>query len=296
MNPREEGFLLLTSGLGRQDRHPLTVPQFRNLADRASGHKAERPDRDLSCEDLMQLGYGREMAQRIVCLLGDTKLLREYLHTGEKLDCVPITRVSEGYPPVLRKRLGLDSPGCLWAKGNLSLLPKKAVALVGSREIRPENAAFAAEVGRQAALQGYVLVSGNARGADRIAQRACLEAGGSVISVVSDPLYRQQPGGRELFLSENGYDEPFSTPRALSRNRVIHALAEVTFVAQCEKEQGGSWDGSVKNLRFHWSPVCCFDDGSEAASLLCRMGASEVSVEDLKDLAAFCIDDPGLFD
>ena len=40
--------------------------------------------------------------------------------------------------------------------------------------MRQENRTFAEEVGRQAALQGLTLVSGNARGADRAAQESCV--------------------------------------------------------------------------------------------------------------------------
>ena len=101
---------------------------------------------------------------------------------------MPITRVSDGYPLLLRKRLGLDSPGSLWIKGDASLLSQPAVSLVGSRDLNEPNREFAREVGRQAALQGYVLISGNARGADRTAQESCLNAGGRVISVVADEL------------------------------------------------------------------------------------------------------------
>ena len=87
------------------------------------------------------------------------------------------------------------------------------VALVGSRELREENWKFAAEVGRQAALQGYVLVSGNARGADRTAQEACLAAGGKVICVVADDLWKQPLRENILYLSEDDFEEGFSAQR-----------------------------------------------------------------------------------
>jgi len=152
---------------------------------------------------------------------------------------------------------------------------------VGSRDLKDENRAFAEEVGRQAALQGYVLVSGNARGADKAAQNACLALGGRVISVVADELAKQPLLERVLYLSEDGYGEGFSSQRALSRNRVIHALGTRTFVAQSGLKMGGTWDGTVKNLRFGWSGVWCYDDGSEAVKLLSQMGANLIKVEEL---------------
>ena len=281
MNPRERGFLLLSSHLGDPDRKPLTAPQLRLLAERMQSAERPETDRELTQRDIMALGYRVDFADHVVKLLADEQLLDYFVSRGIKADCVPISRVSEGYPLILRKRLGLDSPGCLWARGDASLLSEPTVSLVGSRELNEENYRFAAEVGRQAALQGYTLVSGNARGADKTAQESCLAAGGKVISVVADELCKHPIRKNVLYLSEDGYNEPFSAQRAISRNRVIHALGLKTFVAQSSLKTGGTWDGTVKNLRHHWSDVFCFDDGSESMELLSRMGARLIGMKDL---------------
>lgn len=284
MNAGERGFLLLTAQLGNPYRKPLTDAQLRMLTQRMRFVQKSVEERDLCPQDLMALGYGREMAERIVSLLQDEEPLRWYLRQGEVANCVPVTRISPQYPKTLRQRLGEKSTGCLWAKGNLELLRYRAVSLVGSRDLNPVNTEFAREVGRQAAVQGYVLVSGNARGADREAQNACLEAGGAVISVVADELASKVPNDRMLYLSEDGFDLPFSAQRALHRNHVIHALGDKVLVAQAALRTGGTWDGTAKNLRYGWSPVYCFQDGSEAARMLVQMGAESVTLEQLSDL------------
>lgn len=285
MNAREEGFLLLGSTLGNPERKILTTAQLRSLAARAAAMERPTEDRELTVSDLTAMGYGPEMADRILGLLAETQLLHHYLVRAKQADCVPLTRVSEGYPAQLRRRLGLDSPGVLWAKGDLSILERPRIALVGSRDIAASNAEFAAEAGRQAARQGFALVSGNARGADRIAQNACLAAGGSVISVVADELAKQECRKNVLYLSEEGFDCPFTSARALSRNRVIHALGEKVLVAQCSPGIGGTWSGTVRNLKENWSFVFCFRDGSDAAVQLEQMGAELISFSDLAALA-----------
>ena len=284
MTGPERGFLLLTSHLGNPKRKPLSVVQFRRLAERMQGMGQSMEDRDVGTGDLLALGYGPEMAERIFALLSEEELLEHYLKKAGRLGCRPITRISPDYPLVVRKRLGLDSPGCLWARGAVELLKEPTISLVGSRELQEENWRFAAEVGKQAALQGYALVSGNARGADRTAQESCLDHGGRVISVVADELWKQPNRENVLYLSEDGYDEIFSSCRALSRNRVIHALGLKTFVAQTGLKTGGTWDGTVKNLRFGWSPVFGFRDGSESMELLFQMGATPVEPEQLKSV------------
>ncbi len=295
MTGPERGFLLLTSHLGDPNRRVLTTAQMRTLADR-SWHLEAAEERELEVKDVIALGYGPDMAQRIVSLLSQEEQLDYYLRRAAQQGCVPLTRISQGYPMIVRRRLGLDSPGVLWAKGDVSILDRPRVALVGSRELLPENRAFAREAGRQAALQGYVLVSGNARGADKTAQDACLEAGGQVIAVVADDLRRHEARENVLFLSEESYDQEFSSLRALSRNRVIHSLGEKTLVAQCSLETGGTWDGTVKNLKALWSPVFAFQDGSAVAERLFQLGAQPVSLEDLPQMNRWTGHNISIFD
>ena len=283
MTGAERGFLLLSSHLGNPERKPLTTAQLRTLADRMRYVPRLPEERELMVSDLTALGYRSDMARRILALLNEEELLDHYLTRGVRQGCVPITRVSREYPVILRQRLGLDSPGCLWAKGDVSILNTPAIALVGSRDLNPENKAFAEAVGREAAIQGLTLVSGNARGADKTAQEACLNAGGRVISIVADSLASHKERHNVLYVSEDDFEAEFSAQRALSRNRCIHALGRMVFVAQSRAQQGGTWDGTVKNLRFGWSPVACFRDGSEASRQLEEMGAYLIGKEDLKD-------------
>ena len=158
---------------------------------------------------------------------------------------------------------------------------------MGSRELEPRNRAFAEAVGKQAARRGLTLISGNARGADKTAQEACLRHGGSVISIVADRLDQHREREQVLYISEDGFDLPFSAQRALSRNRVIHCWGELAFVAQSRLGMGGTWDGTVQNLRSGWSTVVCFRDGSEAMDALEAQGAYLADIDDLHDMTAF---------
>ena len=285
MTGPEKGFLLLTCHMGDPYRRPLTVAQFRELALRVKHLSSKDRASQLQTQDLMDIGYCRETAQYIIGLLSQEAQLERYVQAGERRGCVPIARVSAAYPIKLKQCLKLESPGCLWAKGDLTLLQKPAIALVGSRDLQANNAAFAAQVGIQAARQGYVLISGNARGADRTAQDSCLAAGGQVISVVADRLDCCPKNPNVLYLSEEGYDLDFTAARALSRNRVIHCLPQMTFVAQCTAGRGGTWSGTTKNLKNRWSPVFCLDDGSQGASQLFSLGAKPFDLRGLNDLS-----------
>lgn len=285
MTPREEGFLLLAGFLGDPERKPLTVARFRELAKKARLMEKPAQQRELTLQDLQNIGCSAQESAQILRLFSQQEQLQWYLQEGKGRGCTPITRIGERYPDRLRKCLGLEAPVSLWYKGNVALLEKPKVALVGSRDLREENLYFAQQVGVQCAKQGYALVSGHARGADQTAEKACLQNGGQVISVVADALMSHKAGENMLFLAEDGFDIAFTSYRALSRNRIIHTLAEKTIVAQCTHQKGGTWDGTVKNLRHGWSPVFCFRDGSPASRELKDMGALLIDTDTLQDLS-----------
>lgn len=280
----ERGFLLLCADLG-DGRKPLSPAQFRTLRNgiRSRSREADNPDRSLEAADLRELGFDPAFSARVMELLARERDLDRYLSVAEELAIHPLTRISESYPARLRC-LGEAAPAVLFCRGELSILQRPAVALVGSRELTPEGEAFARRVGALAASEGFVLVSGNARGADQCAQNACLDAGGAVLAVLPDGLQDHVPNhDRILYLCEWGWHLPMTGYRALERNRLIHALGEKTFVAQSHCS-GGTWSGSEENLRRGWSPLFVHDDGSSGCQALIALGAAAVRTETLCSL------------
>lgn len=286
MNPREAGFLLLGSCLGDPARRPLTPPQLQRLAARVRLHPIPGADEEeLTPAHLFKLGCSHSEAEHIVSLLSETDRLSAYLDRAGALGLQCLTRANPRYPRRLMRALGDRAPSVLWFDGNLDLLQRTGLSLVGSRELRPENRAFAQAAGLQMARQGYVLVSGGARGADAAAQASCLTGGGQVISVLAGPL--TGASHRNLLLCcEDSFDLPFSPARALSRNRLIHILGEKTLVAQAAFGSGGTWAGATENLRRGWSPVFCFTDGSPGAKALLERGATGVTISQLTDFSS----------
>lgn len=295
MNVLEECVLLLCCRLGDKNSKPLTMTQFKELGLRVVGslvggnHLTE-----LRPSHLRRLGYSEQEADHIIDLLDRQQLLQNYLAQAEQLGIRPITRVSEGYPSRITKKHAASRTPVLFAMGDLQLLHRPSIAVVGSRKPKPENAAFAANAGRLAAQEGYVLVSGGAAGIDCAAQDACLDAGGSCIVFVPDRLDSYTPQERILYLSADGYDIPFSASRALYRNTLIHAQAEKTLAAQCTHGRGGTWQGCNENLKRGLSDLFVFDDGSDAMNALIDLGAT--AVKELHSLSALCCAQRSLFD
>lgn len=295
LTARERGFLLLGSHLGDPERKCLSAAQFRELARRVQAAELSIERRQMEAADLRRLGYSRSMSAQILALLEQEELLDAYLNQAQRLGIGVLTRVSRDYPGALRARLGRDAPVCLWYQGELSCLNEPGISLVGNRTLRPANEAFARQAGHQAAEQGFVLISGNARGADRTGQTACVRGGGQIIRVLPDELTGHSPGDGSLLLSEDSFDAPFSPARALSRNRIIHCLSPAVLVAQCDERRGGTWDGTWHNLRHGWSRVCCLREDTAGIQALSQMGAMLIDTKALDELSRLCKPQEDLF-
>ena len=283
MTGAERGWLLLCADLadGVKPLSPAQVRSLRRLVNQAD-KALDDPEASLTVTDLIDLGCEKNSAERILRLLDREEALDVYLRAAEDRGIRPLTRSSPDYPARLL-RLGDSAPGVLFYRGELSVLKERAISLTGSRDLSPEGAAFCRRVGKLAAMEGLVLVSGNARGADRAAQSACLEAGGSVISVIPGPLFETEPESeRQLMLCENGWQLPFSEFRALSRNRLIYALSDLALVAEVGL-RGGTMRGASEAIRNGILPVFVRENAGPGSRELIQLGADPVS-EDLTSL------------
>lgn len=277
MTAAQEGVLLLCCHLGDPNEKPLSMAQFRELGLRVRASEP-RGDylSDVTQQDLMRLGYDETQAARILRLLGRQSRLVDYLGRAEQHGIFPVTRVSNGYPHRVRQRQQLSCTPVLFAKGDLTLLSMASVAVIGSRQLHEANHAFARQAGHLAACEQLVLVSGNAPGADQTAQQGCLDRGGKCAVFVADRLLDHPAQDNILYISEDGYDLPFSPARALHRNRLIHIQGERTIAVQCTYGKGGTWEGCLDNLKHHWSDLYVFDDGSEGCQALIDRGATRI--------------------
>ena len=256
----------------------LSLAQARELSRRAraAGIGEEDPFRDVTVKDVRRLGYSEYEAGHIVSLLGRERQLDGYLLAAEKADVAVITRLDAQFPQRLREQLGARCPAALFCRGDLRLLQRPCISVVGSRHLASPGAQFAAQAGRLAAKEGFTLCSGDAMGADRTAQEACLRGGGSVLIFPATELVYCPIRKNTLYVAEGGFELGFSAQRALGRNRFIHAMGEKTLVAQTGFGKGGTWNGSLDNLQHEYSPLFVFDDGSEGVRALCARGATPV--------------------
>lgn len=273
MNVYKQGYLLLGADL-EDGIHPMSTAQLRRLRNLiATLPPPENPDLPASALSLMAMGLPAQVAEQVALRLARAPELSAYLHAAKSRGIVPLTLADDEYPDAWRQAFGMDAPPVFFARGDLSLLQRPCIAVVGSRDIGDAQRAFAAAIGRMAAEEGYVLVSGHARGADSAAENACWEAGGAVISILPAEMPRLPQPERWLCLCAEGMRVGFSSVRALTRNHYIYALADKTFVAQVRRP-GGTWAGSLDAIQKGYCPVFAYDDGSKAVRQLEELGAT----------------------
>lgn len=96
------------------------------------------------------------------------------------------------YPGNLRG--AFDSPPYLTVRGELDdEWARRAVAVVGTRNASPEGAARARRVARTLVDGGYAVLSGLAKGIDRQAHEAAIDAGGRTVAVMGTGLGKVYP-------------------------------------------------------------------------------------------------------
>jgi len=139
-----------------------------------------------------------------------------------------------------------DAPPLVTAKGDLGLLDRQAVAIVGARNASAAACRFARGLAHDLGQQDLVIVSGLARGIDSAAHDGALATGTiAVIAGGIDVFYPPENEGRQRALFERGLvlaEMPAGTePRARHfpyRNRIIAGMTSGTVIVEAAPRSG----------------------------------------------------------
>ena len=265
--------LALCSGFGAspgpaaEGLEPLKLSEWNQLARQIQDSPFKTPAglQGRTAEDLAEgLRVDLTEAERFSRLLDRSALLALELEALFAKGMWAVTRGDERYPARLRQSLKHQAPVALFGGGDIGLAGRGGVAVVGSRNIDEAGVAFAQAVGRKAAAARLAVVSGGARGSDRLAMGGALEGGGVTVGVLADSLERtvKQPELRQLlldgqlvFVTPYAPTAGFSVGAAMGRNKVIYGLAEFGVVVSSDFQTGGTWAGAVEALKAGWCPV-----------------------------------------
>ena len=180
-----------------------------------------------------------------------------------------------------------DAPPLLTARGDLGLLDRQCVAIVGARNASAAACRFARGLAHDLGQHGLAVVSGLARGIDSAAHDGSLESG--TVGVVAggiDVIYPPENKERQEAIYERGLVlaemPPGTEPRARHfpyRNRIIAGMAAGTVVVEAAPRSGSlitarlAAEGGREVMAVPGSPL---DPRAQGCNQLIRDGATLV--------------------
>lgn len=166
------------------------------------------------------------------------------LRAGRKIGARLVTEKSEGYP------VGFadipDAPPLFWALGDLAVLHRPAVAIVGARNASSLGMRMAKRLAKDLGAAGFSVVSGLARGIDRAAHEGALEGGTvAVMAGGVDHIYPTEHSALAGDIAARGVrlsEMPMGlSPQARhfpARNRIIAGIARAVIVVEAAAKSG----------------------------------------------------------
>jgi len=142
-----------------------------------------------------------------------------------------------------------DAPLALYYRGEIEVLERPAVAVVGARRASRFGLDLAMALGRGLAGIGVTVVSGLALGIDGAAHRGALEGQGATVAVLGSGLDRVQPISHQplagrilarggLLVSEYPPNRPATAYQFPERNRLISGLCAGVVVVEASARSG----------------------------------------------------------
>lgn len=139
-----------------------------------------------------------------------------------------------------------NPPYCLFYRGDLEVLQKQAVAMVGSRELNRISQPLITFL--EPIIVASTTVSGGARGIDTLVHEASLRVSRPTVCVLASGFNTLYPHENAqlfrkierngLLLTEYVPEEPVRKHQFLERNRIVSGLAESVIVIQAAQRSG----------------------------------------------------------
>ena len=215
-----EVIALACSSLGLpagSELRPLGLREWNDLAVRIPETSIGSPAglAGLSATDLEQdLEVDPATAERLASLLSRGASFGIELEALNARGIWVCTRIDPDYPLRLRSRLRSAAPPVLFGCGEINLLERGGVAVVGSRDAGQTALDVAGAVAQGAVRAGLPVVSGAARGIDSHAMNVAVDAGGIAIGVAAEALDRLS--------TRRGVRQPIENGQVVLVTRAIH--------------------------------------------------------------------------
>jgi DNA processing protein len=200
----------------------------------------------LSLTELESLNFPATSAQFLFSGKARIEAEQEQMRVQEQKGTI-LTYADKEYPERLREIF--DPPSVLWVLGDVQLLSRPSIAIVGTRHPTPYGTGMGEVLARDLASRRLVILSGMARGIDTAAHRGALAAGGSTVAVWGtgvDVIYpKENKSLAENILVSGGaivseyrlgtFPAPQNFPK---RNRILSGMSVGVLVVEAGENSG----------------------------------------------------------
>jgi len=172
------------------------------------------------------------------------EVVRHEMAQARLAGAVMLVHGQQAYPPGLADLP--DAPPVLWAQGDVALLARPMVAMVGARNASSLGLRMARRLAEGLGQAGFVIVSGLARGIDAEAHRAAMESGTVAVQAGGvDVLYPEENADLAEEIRAKGCrisEQPMGMqPQARHfplRNRIVSGLSRAVVVVEAAARSG----------------------------------------------------------
>ncbi len=176
----------------------------------------------------------------------DILRIRNYYNNLLNNDIILLTKYDERYPKKLRDLP--DAPFFLFCKGDLTLLEKPSLVVVGTRKPSAYGRMVTERIVKDVARENIVIISGLAYGVDSISHKKCLEVGGKTIAVLGsgfNEIYPTEHLGlameiaqKGLLISEYSPNKKATKYSFPQRNRILAGLSDGILITEASLKSG----------------------------------------------------------
>ena len=214
-----------------------------------------------------------------------------------KIEILELKDVDLKYPDLL-KQIN-NRPKKLYVLGNIDLLKRNCIAIVGCRMCSSYGKIIARKLAFNLAKKSIIIVSGLAKGIDTYAHLGALEANGKTIAVLANGLDTIYPEeninlARKIIEKDGALISEYpigikpSPDKFPKRNRIISGICKGTIVVEA-KERSGSFITAMQTLEqnrnLYAVPGSIFSDNSKGTNKLIKLGAEPIiNVDNINDI------------
>lgn len=201
---------------------------------------------EASLPELEAIGIPHKIGEKFMTWRKSFDLTQEVKRFPNDLQLIALE--DDLYPPLLRELY--DAPPLLFVRGDMAVLHKPCIAVVGTRHPTPYGQMMTEQIATDLARAGVTVVSGLATGIDATAHTAAMKTGKtaavlgsgvddqSIFPLANRPLGKRLLEEGHVLMSEYPPGAPALAFHFPMRNRIIAGLCIATVVVEATEKSG----------------------------------------------------------